>query len=496
MFEQLKLRRSIKKLELEYEKAALEKAVEIVQEAADNLVKDEDTSNWLLLGQSGEGRLSETGHQEMVKQAFKLWDKNLHARAIIRTMVKFVIGRGAKIIPKSKAAEKYWDNFKVESYDSNDNNVRRHKWNHKEKEIFNRLFRDGETIMRFFKGGMDDKGLVTMRFIRPGRIQNPKDKDYSNVKGEIVTYGIGHDPEDVEKYINYYLVDDEGKFKAKIPANEILHYKIFADTDMKRGVSLLKVVAPMLAKYEGWLEDRITLNKIRTAVALIRKVDAPAGQIQQVRDSLQSEMKDSDRKKMKMFERGTILTSSKNVEYDMVSPNIHAQDVAQDGRSMLLSIAAAVGFPEMILTADYSNANYSSTLIAQNPFVREIEDWQDYAMSIYKDIFALVIGNAIEVTALPEGTSTDCEVQFPPMIYADHKSEAEAFQIEHMNRVRSRKSWQLELGLDPEKEKANFDDEDSEGPYPEAPAGGFGAPGGGAGGATGEEDEEEYYYEE
>jgi hypothetical protein len=223
----------------------------------------------------------------------------------------------------------------------------------------------------------------------------------------------------------------------------------------------------MIQKYDSWMEDRITLNKVRTAIALIRKIDAPTARIQAIRDSMESETTTADRKKQKMLERGTVITASKGVEYEMLSPNIHAQDVKDDGRNMLLSVAAGVGFPEMILTADYANANYSSTLIAQNPFVREVEDWQDYAKTFYQEMYATVILAGMEYGDLPNDTSTECDVEFPPMIHADIKEENEAYQIMNLNRIMSKKTWMLKQGLDPESEKSNFEDEEADEVYPE-----------------------------
>ncbi|MHA2068932.1 MAG: phage portal protein, partial [Candidatus Thorarchaeota archaeon] len=392
MFESWKLKRSIKRKELEYQEQSIIFATDTMKTitSATRVVQDEDDAQWIVAGSGEGGRPDEGEHTTMLEQAFKMWRSNLQARAIVRNMVKFVIGRGTIVKAKddnAKATE-YWDRFRYEG--AMDSPQARNKWNHREKEIFTRLFRDGEFLLREFVAGKDEKGLVRLRFIRPGRVQTPTNIDSHN-KGEIVSYGIGHNPDDIEDLKTYYLVNSDGTLYKKVPAEEIIHYKIFADSDMKRGISVLEVCAPMIQKYDGWMEDRITLNKVRTAIALIRKIDAPTARIQAIRDSLEAETVTADRKKQKMLERGTIITASKGVEYEMLSPNINATDVKDDGRNMLLSVAAGVGFPEMILTADYSNANYSSTLIAQNPFVREIEDWQDFAKTIYQDIYSRVI---------------------------------------------------------------------------------------------------------
>lgn len=483
MFETYKLKRQIKKLNMEHEQSVLKYAIDTMGllEKTANIVQKEDDSDWTLHGSDTGGRPTEDEHTTMLEQAYKLWRRELHARAIVRTMVKFVIGKGATIRPKAdnEKVKEVWDNFKTEGKGGSK------KWNLKEKEVFRRLFRDGEVIIRIFKSkkSENEDGLVRARFIRPDRVRNPTslkvDSKTGFYDGEKVTYGIGSNPADIEDYKTYYVCDDKGDLKYKVPAEEILHYKTFADSDMKRGISLLEICAPMLKKYGGWLEDRIVLNKVRNAIALIKTVDAPTSKIQAIRDNLESEVRDADRKKLKMPERGTVIHTSPGIKWEMLSPNLNATDAVKDGRNMLLSIAAGVGFPEMILTADYSNANYSSTMIAQNPFVREIEDWQDFATTIYQDIFAVVVQNAIDNGPLPKTTSTECEVEFQPLIHQDIKEEDEAMEIEYRNRVVSRTTWQLRRGLDPETEKANRETEKGDEVYP---------PGGSL---PGEEEEEE-----
>ena len=63
-------------------------------------------------------------------------------------------------------------NFKRES-SSKEKIVKGRKWNLKEKEIFTRFFRDGEVIIRLFKGGANEDGLVKIRFIRPSKVRTP-----------------------------------------------------------------------------------------------------------------------------------------------------------------------------------------------------------------------------------------------------------------------------------------------------------------------------------
>ncbi|RLB09952.1 MAG: hypothetical protein DRG39_07005 [Deltaproteobacteria bacterium] len=339
------------------------------------------------------------------------------------------------------------------------------KFNLREKEIVRRLFRDGEVFLRVFVDRVE--GLVKIRFIRASRIREPVDKSFKNA-----SFGIKTDPDDIETPIEYYRCGDDGRWLETIPAGEMIHLKILSDADQKRGISIYRVCAKRLRQYEEWLEDRITLNKVRSAIALIRKVPSFGAKIKDIRDESASSRYGSGKARVKTPHRGTIITASKGIEYEMLSAKINAPDVAEDGRAILLAVAAAVGFPEMILTANYSNANYASTLVAQNPFVREIEDWQDYLSSFYKELYERVIEAKKEAGKLPMNVKADCKVDFPPMITAELEKMAKAYEVLFKYKVLSKKTWRGKMGLDDDIESVNLQNEEQDEVYgPPMPSG-------------------------
>jgi hypothetical protein len=161
---------------------------------------------------------------------------------------------------------------------------------------------------------------------------------------------------------------------------------------------------------------------------------------------------------------GTVLTTSGNIEYEMISPNINAPDVKDDGRAMLLKVASGVGFPEMIFTADYSQGNYSSSMVAQNPFVKEIEDWQDFFETYYNEFFARVVEASIKYgkPKLPKGTDLTCTIVWPSLITADIKVNNEAKEKQFRNKTLSRRTWMESEGLDYDVELENMRQEEEE----------------------------------
>jgi len=365
MFDIFKDKLKLKKLESglkikEYEASI--KMMNDVLEVSNAVVDDELAKDWFLIGGSDSSGFSgtEDNHQDMLLSAYKLYHNNPHARAIIRGLVKFVLGKGPQIIfdDENEKVKEAWNGFK-----------RINKFNLREKEIAVRTFRDGECFLRDFVD--EENGDTKIRFIRANSIANPKDKTLTDK----VSYGIETESDDIETPLKYYKVNMNGDFQESISANNMIHIKILSDSDQKRGISILRVCAKRIRQYDEWLEDRIVLNKIRSAIALIRKVEGNVGKIGSIRDENISTRHSQDRKKQKMFARGTVLTASKGISYEMLSPNINASDVGEDGRAMLLSIAAAVGMPEMIFTADYCH-DTETEILTDHGFMDSLEAYK------------------------------------------------------------------------------------------------------------------------
>ena len=460
MFKTWRKRRQLEAKELDLAIKELEIAEKSLNDIAEarNTVVDNELKDWSLIGSSTGGIHTQQEHEDMLISAYKLYHNNPYARTIVRSLVKFVFGKGPVIVPNEKKEKQ-----KKQCLDSWKEFHKNNKLNKKDKEFGVRAFRDGEFFLREFVEKSD--GTSKIRFIRANKIKQPQEK----IADDAWSYGIKTDLDDVEEVLKYAVVSKSGIGTEKveyIDAKEILHEKIFCDSDQKRGVSILRIAAKRIKQYDEWLEDRIHLNKVRSAIALIRNVDSSSQKIKDIRDEGLSDNVSSTRKMMKVPKRGTIITASKGIKYEMLSPRIQASDVVEDGRAMLLSIAAAVGFPDMIFTSDYSNANYGSTLVAQNPWVREIEDWQDFFTSFYQELYRRVIQNKKDANKLPDNVDDTCIVEFPPMIAADLEKMAKAYEVLFKYRALSKKTWQGRMGLDPEIEKINMELEQGDEVYP------------------------------
>lgn len=415
----------------------------------------------------------QTDQLEMIRQARRQFRWEPNARGALQSMQNYIMGQGISITPKAKDPMLWW--VWREFWTSN-----RSRMEIKQFEIIIRLFRDGEVFMEFFSEDAQDKstGKTTVRFIDPLLVKNPASEMQGQVKGfngQTTRSGIEHDSQDVETVVAYWVQSnaDSSEFR-KVPANRVLHIKIFSDSDQKRGESFIQPILNMLTNYRQWLDNRIILNKMRSAIVLIRQMKGTQGQVNSIVSNLaQAAHTRTGAQKRENFRGGTILTANEGVEYKMLAPNINATDVSEDGRNIKLNMAAGTNLPEYIY-GDASNANFASSLIAESPFVKSIQYWQTFLEYYYCQIYKRVIKNAadaglIEIPdekeffrklkgvaklteqddedesprekalkeLMPEGKMESpmeiffgCDIQWPEIIHRNVKEQTEALQLQ------------------------------------------------------------------
>lgn len=141
----------------------------------------------------------------------------------------------------------------------------------------------------------------------------------------------------------------------------------------------------------------------------------------------------------------------------------------------------ATGLPEYIIRADASNANFSSSMVSENPFVKSMESWQDFFGKYFELIYAKVIQEGIDFGIIPAksertvtdpetgeatdktetvDTSLDSETNFPPLVHRDILDETKAIQLHIADRLVSRQTASEKLGYDYDVEQQRIELED------------------------------------
>ena len=430
--------------------------------------EDPDEDAWIDLskgGGVGDRGLDAIDQATQREEAIKAFYKNAHARNIVRLITKYVVGRGFSVTPESTVpmVREYWDQFKKVN-----------KMILKRREIVRRALSAGEVFIRFFPRDTD---VPLIRFMNPDYIQEPDDPKLKALIQGNASHGIETNSEDIEDVLAYWYKGE------RIDSAEVYHIKILVDSDVKRGRSYLEVVLPLLAMYTGWLKDRMKLNKVRAVVGLLRKVTGGSStQTANIadQDKTTKNTNPDGSSQMRMPEGVSVFTT-KNVDYDMKSPNLQASDVQHDGRALLLAVSAGVGLPEFMVTSDASNSSYASTMVAEGPAVMEIEDWQDFFGFHFGEIFKKVIetgkpdpipekasteewvektdkdGNKMmEKVTVVKPVSTEAIISFPDVAVNDIEKETKALLLQLNAELVSKRKASSKLGYDYDEEQAQM----------------------------------------
>jgi hypothetical protein len=151
---------------------------------------------------------------------------------------------------------------------------------------------------------------------------------------------IESDPNDLERELRYHQLtaDTEGRWwtgREGDGEQVMLHYAINKPLGAARGVSDLAQVAPWLEHYELWLEDRVRINRYKGAYLWQVKIEnALPGQLEAKRAQY-----------TRVPAPGSLIVTDGHETWTAVQPQIHADDVAADGKAIRLMIAAGMGVP-------------------------------------------------------------------------------------------------------------------------------------------------------
>ncbi|HWL08831.1 MAG TPA: phage portal protein [Planctomicrobium sp.] len=378
---------------------------------------DEETGSWQLVG-GGKSAPPESLRTSIRDRARRAVRENPHASNILRLLTAYVTGPGLhlnhqpivltdEVPPGAEVlgvmADQIWKEF-----------LGRNQQHYSFQEHARRTWRDGECFLRRFStfAGLE------LRFIDPEWIAASPDAPESQ--------GILTARDDVECPIAYLLRSGSETSAPieRVPAGEMLQTRFGVDSNEKRGISLFAPILDALDCYERWMETELLARKLQSSIVLWRKIQGSS----QLSDGLAESASTGGAAgggRRERFSPGTILTTNHGTDIQFLQPNTNFGDAAPLGRMMLLGIAAGAGLPEFMLTADASNANFSSTMIAEGPAVKYFQNEQQFFAREFNRIWRWVMQDAIDRGQLPDNFFERMHLSwsFPSLVNRDRAKE-------------------------------------------------------------------------
>jgi capsid protein len=289
-----------------------------------------------------------------------------------------------------------------------------------------------------------------VRFVEPAQVAAPSDR----TQDPSASFGVQTDPDDVETVVGYWI---DGRL---VDVAEIQHRKANVDANVKRGLPLFYPVRKNLRRAEKLLRNMSVVAEIQSAIAVIRKHTAATaiGLGQFVANQADLSLRSSATGRTSHFRRyapGTILDAASGTDYEFPAAGIDAARYVTVLQAELRAIASRLVMPEFMLTSDASNANYSSTMVAEGPAVKMFDRLQHEMLQDDVELFWRVVRHAVEAGRLPAESLGAVEIRgIPPTLAVrDRLKDTQADQILVRNGAMSVQTMAMRNGLDPEQEQ-------------------------------------------
>ncbi len=420
---------------------------------------DGDGSTWSPLGFDSDncspfgcGPTSEMQLREIRNQCRLLAMSNEFAINGHENRISFIVGAGHTYAAAAKRGEQIPGQWIAAVQAVLDDFIRANNWQRRQQEIVLRRDRDGEVFLRLFTA---PDGTTRIRFIEPGQIATPPDQ----AANPAAKLGILTDPDDVETVLAYFV---DGR---PVDPREIQHRRANVDANVRRGLPLFFPVRKNLRRAEKLLRNMSVVAEIQSAIALIRRHHrSNRGAVEQFvaagADVSVTSPLTGQTANFRRYGPGTILDAHADVDYDFPAAGLDAGNFVTVLQAELRAIAARLVMPEFMLTSDASNANYSSTMVAEGPAVRMFSRLQAEQVADDLEIIWRVVASAIAAGRLPPEVEDTIEITGVPPTLAvrDQLQETQRFQIENASGILSPQTWSQRLGLDYGQEQANFVD--------------------------------------
>lgn len=368
----------------------------------------------------------------------------------------------------------------------------------RDREKFERKVVDGEAAILLANGPGGFEDMPRVRFVEPEQIGEPQNKQQLEDELECSypsswSFGVHTPAGDTENVLGFYVRWSSSEADADyVPASVLLHSKRNVNAATKRGLPDAFSPRTHLQNAESLLQNLATAAAVQTQIAYVREHSAGTSStsIQSFADNkaqnFRRERSASGGSRdipVQQKRRGTVVDVREGLAYKPGPMSDGPAALAYaDLMNVCIRIAGGVwDMPEYMLTGDASNANYSSTLVAESPFVKgRVVDQQREAERDRKMLWAVIdrcrnrLGEFSDLPIAELQKLVNIVVE-PPQVAARNEAEqTNQRKTLHEGGVLSLRTWSSQEGLDFEQEQANIQKEPK--PAPAAPFGTGGQP--------------------
>ena len=322
----------------------------------------------------------------MIPESRRLFLHNPFAKSAVINLQNFCIGGQGYQYRKTGANQEkvtdYWNEW-----------MKRTSWRDTEHEALKRLLRDGMVIVRWFND--------TPRFVEPNQL----------VSDSTAPWGVITDPRDnvvIKKWQIAYSDPGSGLIDTtkveSVPAEQIQFLKWPGTSDQNTLIPMppLYFVAANLEGAARCLKNMRELVAVQTAIAIVREhIDGVTGtQIDSWNTAnADASVTDGDTTNtvyQRKWQSGLVVEVPHGEKLHFPAAAMRADSYIEVVQADLRAVAASLGLPEFIFTANASSSNYASLMAAEGPAAKAFETIQGMLGRFFEGAFDRVIAVGVK----------------------------------------------------------------------------------------------------
>lgn len=425
------------------------------------ILPDADEEEWKSLNDVAEERA------RVVQKVRYLCRKHPNLKRALFLYSMYVIGKGMQVYLKPDVPEEEMDTeearkranlVKFQSAKAWRRFLQSNHGSWSVKEWYKRLIREGDAFTRRI---VLEEWPMQVRFIDSENIDDGG--------GDSGTKGIITDPDDVTIPIQYQLWDIElGEVVELIPAEVMHHAKIDCDSNEKRGRSRFESIIDTAVMLSAMVRNEVTHRNAQSSIVLVRKVAGTKSDASSIVNNAQTgttNRTDGSATSREKWRPGTILTVSKSVDVEFKQPQSNFSDATPLIKLLLLQLSAATGWSYSQLTADASEGNFASALVAESPVYQMVEDEREFVAASLERIAMWVFTAAAQYGAIENMTQQELEddwrvtFDFQSIVTREPVKEAQAANLGVMAGALSKREMARRMQADPAVMAREIEDE-------------------------------------
>jgi len=338
-------------------------------------------------------------------------------------------------------------------------------------EMYKRSIRDGESFLWLRPCG---SGRTEAVVIEPDCVTEPAQpgdlEEYHGWPSMNWKYGVATEGRNHSKALAYFIewFGDSNDWDA-IPATDMMRKRRNVDRGIKRGMSDFFPTYENIQRDDKLLANIAQSAAVQASIAGIRKhaqgtSNTSMQSVQSALATLGTNAVTGNAEYQANINPGQIL-DTKNFDWaygPIGTPG--GSNFLPITNSLKKQIGIRWHMPEYMITSDAANGNFSSTLVAESPFVRFIEREQSAECTAAINLYYRVLHNAAIAGRLPCEPNRvrdyiNIDVIGPEIETRDAAAEHVVLTGQYEHGVIDKDTWRAKAGYDPEKIKEKIETE-------------------------------------